>query len=322
MATNNSDNNIFARLNAAVKGSVVGNTYALYDDNGLLGYQSAKNGKTWYVDPQNGSDAGGTFTGKSWATAFASMTSLDSVLGDNDTIMLSGVLRQQWTAPLGVFDVTVIGAANKPRQATSGGVPTSGGAYWYAPAAPVAVTPLLTLREQGWMVYNICFQAHTDAAAIRLQRAESATYPDPSHAIIMGCYFVNGKYHIEDNGGCFNISIIGNTFRAATTTAIVSVSGAGIAQPSQYRIEDNYFILNVNAIIIGLDYSTITRNRFSRTTMQVVKIDGGVGYNHIVQNSFDIAAADFDPVGGLTGTATDVWSNTLKDAIETGLPAN
>lgn len=38
--------------------------------------------------------------------------------------------------------------------------------------------------------------------------------------------------------------------------------------------------------------------------------------------AFTIAAADFDPAGGVTGVTGDVWSNTLTDTIETGLPAN
>src|SRR5204862_4233108 len=106
-----------------------------------------RKGHSWYVDPQNGNDSA---TGKSWRKAFASMSPLDTRLTHGDTIYLSGVLRQNWTAP-NKNDVSLIGVANQPRQATSSGTPNGGGATWMSLASP-AVDNLLKIVAQGWHV--------------------------------------------------------------------------------------------------------------------------------------------------------------------------
>ena len=66
----------------------------------------------------------------------------------------------------------------------------------------------------------------------------------------------------------------------------------------------------------------IADNRIAKITTALINLSVGTGYNAVIRNTFDIAAADFDPAGGVTGKAGDVWSNYLTDAIETGLPAN
>src|SRR3990172_13136592 len=88
--------------------------------------------KVWYLFPQGGGPRG----------SFTTFTSLAPNLKSRDLIYLSGVLLEQATAPQDIFDVTIVGAANRPRQATDGGVPTGGGASWLAPASPVAATQI------------------------------------------------------------------------------------------------------------------------------------------------------------------------------------
>ncbi len=271
--------------------------------------------KVWYLFPQGGGPRG----------SFTTFRELAPNLRNRDLIFLSGVLSEQALAPLGVFDVTIVGAANLPRQATNSGVPTGGGAYWKAPSSPTAATALLTLREQGWSIQNICFNPHTSSPAIEGIRAESATYPDPSHLQIDGCYFIGGgtgQIGFQDSGGLFNVQITNSIFQALGGVAIKGVAGAGIATPLRHLYAYNYFLQNTNDIIIGSSYGRILWNSFQNTTTQ--KVDLTAGSREIVQfNSFDDNAADIDPAHGYTGSSTGAWANyTLNQAaLQVGQPS-
>jgi hypothetical protein len=78
---------------------------------------------------------------------------------------------------------------------------------------------------------------------------------------------------------------------------------------------------NANGIVAALSHGTITGCYIESGTV-TIDLTNGVAPNYVVGNYFNIAADDFDPAGGVTGVTGDVWSNTLTNAIETGLPAN
>jgi hypothetical protein len=273
----------------------------------------------WYIDGNNGND---NRDGRSPETAFASFAPFDAanLLGNGDVIVIQGVVRDQWTAPIDVFDVTIIGNANSPRQATDGGVATGGGATWLAPTSPTAATPLLTLREQGWTVINVFFGAETDAACVKLNRQEISAAMDASHATFINCRFGSGAIGIEDYGGHRNIQIFGCIFRNLTTA--IDSTNVSIATPAEWQIIDCKLLeANTNGIVIPLNASVIKGCSINKATTTTIDISGG-GNNHVQMNSFNIAAADFDPAGGITGNSTDAWSNYLTATIETGVPAN
>lgn len=279
----------------------------------VMGLAGGTINNVWYIAPQGGPRG-----------SFTTFAELAPNLRNKDVIILTGVLREQALAPLGVFDVTIIGAANTPRQATASGVPTGGGAYWtYPSSGATAATALLTLREQGWRIQNICFSPYTSSPCIEAKRAETATYPDPSHLSIDGCLFIDGTTGIgyQDSGGCYNVSITNCRFQALTT-AIKGVAGAGIADPLMNYYAYNYFTQNTNDIVIGCSYGRIMWNTFKNTTTQ--KVDLTAGGHEIVQfNSFDDNAADIDPAHGYTGSATGTWGNYTLDqaALQVGQPA-
>lgn len=268
-----------------------------------------------YLFPQGGGPRG----------AYPTFGALSGQLQSRDLIVFSGVLKEQALAPLGVFDVTLMGAANTPRQATNGGVPTGGGAYWTFPTAttPTAATALLTLREQAWQILNICFSPYTSSPCIEGIRAESATYPDPSHLSIDGCMFINGTTGIgfQDSGGLYNVSITNNVFQSLAT-AIKGVAGAGIATPLRHFYANNYFNQNTNDIVIGCSYGRIENNDFKNTTTQKVDLTAG-GHEIVFGNRFDDNAADIDPAHGYTGSATGTWLNYVLNqaALQVGQPA-
>ena len=256
--------------------------------------------------------------------AFTTFSDLAPQLRSRDVIILGGVLREQAVAPLGVFDVILMGAADIPRQATSSGVPTGGGATWLAPTSPTALSPLLTLREQGWIVTNIMFGAVASTPAIRLKRQENATYPDASHALIDNCYFATQGLTAEVGIGSESLfhSVIQNClFQGLTGTAILGES-VSIAQPQLNKILNCYFRECVNAIDWPQDYGVIDGNRFKDITTK--KIDVNVGAdNYVGINFFDQAAASITIANGYIGNASDVWRNYATDGASqtVGVPA-
>jgi hypothetical protein len=259
-------------------------------------------------------------------SAFTTFAALSPHLRSRDVIILGGVLREQAVAPLGVFDVYVVGAANRPRQATSGGVPTGGGASWLAPTSPVATTPLIELREQGWMFENIQFAGPSDDACIKMHREETATYPDASHLTLRGCRFTGGLIGLEDYGGASNVLIEGCSFEdlAGVGGGAIVVTNQGIAIPSRWMFQRNRILPSVNGIVGAFVDSQFLYNVIAKSTTTTLNLaSGNTGLrNFIMWNHFNIAAADFDPAGGVTGNATDTWVNWLADVLEFGVPAN
>lgn len=269
-----------------------------------------------YLFPQGGGPRG----------AFTTFADLAPNLRSRDMILLSGVLREQALAPLGVFDVAVVGAANRTRQATNGGVPTGGGATWLAPTSPVAATPLIELREQGWLFDNINFAPHTDDAAIKMHCEETATYPDASHLTVRNCRFTDGLIGIEDYGGASNVLVEDCSFEslAGAGGGAIVVTNQGIRIPLRWTIRNNRILPCVNGIVGAFVDCRIEGNTISKSTTATMNLaSGNTGLrNFIVNNYFNIAAGDFDPAGGVTGNSTDTWINDLSDVREFGVPAN
>lgn len=286
--------------------------------------------KVWYLFPQGQGPMGGF--GLAPSGIFTTFADLKPNLGNKDLIFLSGVLREQVVAPDGVFDVTILGAANRPRQATSSGTPTGGGAYWTAPTSPTALTPLLEVTRQGWRFENICFNPTTSSAAVRLTRSASVDLIDAGHAEFVNCYFVGGgtgQIGIEDNGGCGFVLVDGCRFKLLTGTAILSLNTAA-AVPLGWMITNSNFSQNTNDIKMSLSYGLIRENQFmtagSGATNKVISttfISTQGGNNHILLNQFTNTEAQIAPGNGFTGASTDVWMNYVTDqaALAFGQPA-
>ena len=284
-------------------------------------------GSVWYVNANTVSTRGPVGSdgnsGKSPLTPFATVARAFEFIKSYDIIVIDGVIREQVVAPVGVFDVTIMGAANSPRQATSSGVATGGGASWLAPTSPVAVTPLLRLIEQSWNIVNIQMAPVAGAACITFDRRETAAIPDSSHGSVVGCYFSTGGasgYGIELIE-VKKINILDNLFEAltgASGTAIKGTAGLGIAAKSHLLIRGNRFVQNTNDVDIpSTDYSYIVNNYFNSTNPITpgirIKLDGSTGRNRVLDNSFSDVAADVTIAKGYTPAAQDVWRNWTAD---------
>jgi len=271
----------------------------------------------WIVAPQGGPGPLGGF-GRSPSGNFSSFADLKPHLRSRDIVYVFGVVREHFVTPAGVYDVTVLGAANQPRQATSGGVPTGGGASWLPPTSPTALTPLVEVIAQGWVFQNIEFAPTTSAAAIRLTRSASVDATDASHAQIIDCYFLGGgtgQIGIEDNGGASFVLVDGCRFQALTGTAILGLTTASNV-PQDWRIVNCIFWQNTNDIKMSLNFSVIQNCHFcsagSGSTNKVVStvaLSGQGANNHITLNFFHNSAAQVQISNGYSGASTDMWAN-------------
>lgn len=296
----------------------------------------------WFVDAANGSTVALGRAGTGWDDALSTVAAVfgsaqvaggAAIAGrhfrSGDVIFIAGKVQEQLTTPIQVFDVTIVGMGNRPRHADSA---PAGGNYaastWAAPASPTAATPLIKVLQQGWRFVNLLFAGPTDAACVLLFRdgGSGDDERDASHAEFWNCRFASGQDGIEGSGGPGHVGIYGSYFTSLTGVALKNTVGAGIGVPFlRWDIQTNRF-QSCPSIMTA---AAATDMRFMDNTVVftagatlVFDLTGGAR-NVITGNKFNIAAADFDPVGHVTGSgATDVWSNTLTDAIETGLPAN
>jgi hypothetical protein len=280
-------------------------------------------GTTYHVDAVDGSDSN---TGLTWDKPFLTMSKAFTTIGSGDTIIFVGKVREQLTTPVQVFDVTVIGGGNRPRHADAAPVPTGGESAntWTIPASGATTAPLVTVLQQGWRFVNVLFAGPTDDSCVNLFRnsASGNSERDSSHASFYNCRFASGQDGIESEGGAYNVGIFDCSFHDLTGHALKHTS-AGVANPYRWQVKGNRFQECANWMGAWATHAwEITDNVISEITTALVDVSGGAGANVIIRNAFDIAAADFDPAGGVTGHATDVWSNYLTDAIETGLPTN
>lgn len=268
--------------------------------------------KVWYLFPQGGGPRG----------SFETFAALAPNLRSRDLIYLSGVLKEQAMTPVGVFDVTILGAANRPRQATNGGVPTGGGASWLAPASPVATTPLLSIIEQGWSVQNIQFAPVAASDCIRFRRRETATIPDGSHGSVIGCYFSTGGAagHGINVGECKRILIEDCDFEAlGAGTAIRNSADGGVAATGYGVIRGNRFQRgNAGDIIVAGNNYLIENNTFySKFAVEAgwrINLDGG-SLNMVINNY----VADVDvtiALGFKKGSAGDIWRNFAATVVD------
>lgn len=296
-------------------------------------------GQIWYVAGNTDADAADHHgpvgsdnnSGLSPLTPFATIERAFEFINDNDVIVLSGVFREQIVAPANIFGITIIGAQITPRQATSGGVATGGGATWLPLTSPTATTPLLELVAAGWSIFNVQFSPTTASACVRLTRSASVDLTDASHAYFGNCYFSGGgttPIGIEDNGGCGFVVV--DSCRFQNLTSGIKGLNTAAAIPLSWKIQDCRFQQNTNDITMSLSYGIIQRNHFmtagSGATNKVISttfvaVQGG--NTHVYLNQFSNSEAQIAPGNGFTGAASDTWMNYVNDqaALAFGQPA-
>jgi hypothetical protein len=257
-----------------------------------------RKGDIYYVD----ASASSSGDGKSWDTAFTTMQAAFDVLVGGETIFFVGKLVEQLVTPVQIFDVTVVGAGNRPRHADS--TPSGGNTYasQWAPPASGAVSGQATVRvlQQGWRFENILFTMESSTAAgIELVRNAAAgnSERDASHAIVSGCKFAGAGVGIR-----FGVA---GEFTELVNHAIV---------------EDCEFLQNTYGIrdAIGIASCTIRRNIFRDCTNALIAKAGNTYIYENIVNGFTAAAnsggIDLNGGSGLNVISKNVLGGTYSEA--------
>jgi len=296
----------------------------------LKGASFAAINATFYVDGTYGFDGN---PGTSPGLAFRTFAPLDYLLplwrknhnySQQIVVAMAGVINQEWSTPK-VNDVKIVGAGTLPRQATTSGVANGGGATWLSPTSGTGA--LFQPNGQGWVVENVFFNCSATAnPCVKLVNAGDPPSSNCSEKFTLRNCILTGTdegVHATDNPN--HVLIEGCTFfgfSGAGDIAITVSTGLGTGTLLDWRILNCKFFNNAANITAGFSHATIAGCVIENGTASNINLTGGTAPNFVVGNYFNITAADFDPAGGTTGVTGDVWSNTLSDAIETGLPAN
>ncbi len=282
-----------------------------------------------WVRPQAVSGNGQTGT---YTQPFQSFAAAGGALRAGMTIGFQGVTFENWTTPV-INDITIVGVADQPRQATDSGVANGGGATWLNPST--VASPLVDLAgntsdapTQAWRFQNIFFNNAGDAACVRLQRL--ITGSDSSHASFYGCKFTGADSGIQ-TGEILFLTVVGCAFFdfiGTTDTGIEASIAGGIANPPylSWVIQNNVFTNNVNHIVGALRNATITGNSFSwkgrsvTTTLQL-NLTGGIN-NIVMGNYFGVAHAETGSAGMfLPQNTLNSWLNFYRDGLVALVPA-
>jgi hypothetical protein len=265
-------------------------------------------GKRWFVDAKTGSNSN---SGTTAAAPFLTMAKAFSVLESGDVIIFRGKIREQLDTPVGVHDVTIIGAANRPRHADDhtedGNIRGSSSATWTAPASGSTAVPLLRFIQQGWRVERCVFQLSGSATAcIGVHKTDDAgdSERDGAHAEIMGCKLQGtvgaaAGIGIQTNGNGFVCVRDNLLFGFATAMA---KTGAAGGQVGWWEIAGNRFYDNTNGIVLPLYHSLVKGNYFGVHATKEVDLTGGAA-NIVTENVF---LGDYDVNVAASG---DSWFN-------------
>lgn len=162
-----------------------------------------------WVRPQYGNNttANGTYE-RPFASVGGAIAS--PLLKPGMSIGLLGVTQEEVSAPV-ISDITIVGMANQPRQATTSGVPNGGGATWLSPTGGTGV--LLKPNGQGWKIQNIYFNNSAAQPCIQLvSLGDPPALADAGHTQILGCRFTGADCGIQILGGPGFNTIQGCTF--------------------------------------------------------------------------------------------------------------
>ena len=286
-------------------------------------------GKIYYVDANSGSDSD---DGRSWEDAFLTMSKALTSVASGDTVYFRGKVREQLIAPNQVFDVTIIGAGNRPRHADS--TPANGelaANTWTPPASGATTAALLKVTQQGWRFINILFAGPTDHACVWLFRDAGSgdDERDASHAEFINCRFASGYDGIYDEDGCFNVLVYNCRFEALTNYCILGNGSIGVGQ-LEWHIIDNHFTTFTNGVKITGHKSLIQGNFFNdggtpATTTVLNTTNGAANIgsdNFVVGNFFQTTTANFNSPD-IVGNSTDVWAvNASIDSTSAGVGGN
>ena len=288
------------------------------------GSSASPTGLSVWVRPQYGNND----NVGSYERPFATISGAARAIEPGLTIYVEGVLTEEYSTPI-VNDVSIVGAGNAPRQATTSGAPNGGGATWLSPSGGTG--SLLTINGQSWNVRNLYFNNSATGATTGCVKLTGGGDPpltaDAGGTTIAGCTFTGEANGIYINGGPGFLNILGNTFYffdSSGDCAILAGGSGGTGYGT--KVIGNFFESNLTHIkALSTAYAwKVADNHFSYisggvTTGVFIDFTGG-NQNSVYRNVFDVDSGN----GGIAtmfvlGT-DDRWSaNTLSTAVSTDL---
>ena len=288
---------------------------------------SAK-GNILYLDTLNGSDGN---SGANWDQPLKTMSKALDLVETNGKIYFVGDVREELTGSNLKFDVSIIGAGNRPHHPDSPATGyNTGASCWRPPAVPTTATPLLKVRGRGWHFENILFDCPVDAAAVYLERNALSTTSeyDASHATFKNCRFDSGLVGIENAGGCGYVEVDHCRFyrMSGSGSAGIKCTSTSVAVPLNWEIHDNIFQGNTSHILSSMSYSAIYGNIFGNASETLIvdiydQPSAGQGeYNVITMNHL---SGTYEAAGYPAGSNNE-WGgnfNSLTGGVTAADPA-
>lgn len=279
----------------------------------------------YFVDAKVGTDAL-TAAQNDPDHPFLTMSRAFAVIKSGDVIHVRGKVREQLNTPAGVFDVSIIGAGNRPRHADdhteSLGLRGSSAATWAAPSSGSTAIPLLSIYQQGWRVQGITFQIDGNAdAAIYLHKTDDSgdDERDGGHAEISYCKIQGNPTTPVGNGievnGIGFFGIYNNLF-LGLVNGLVKVGSAG-GQVGWAEIVGNRFSENTNGIVAPLYKCTVSQNQFLGG--HTLEYDFTGGQDNMVINNYFNGNDAFET--NINGTNDMFFPNYAGDAAATNITA-
>lgn len=237
-------------------------------------------GNVWYADATNGSATG---DGKTWSSAFSTLTLAVAAASAGDTILARGSFTEAVSVALA--GLRIIGADATPQQC-----------IW----AGAADAKCLTVTASGVTVENIRFRApaRTSGTPAAIYLSTGATYFRAKKCRFQGT--TGAWYGIYTLGDCDNGVLEDCEFvYFNTATYGTAIKSTGATETTGFRIENCVFRSNLNHIVFPMKEGVIRRcllpagglaaaGTYS-TTLTVLGIDvhglaSTVGYNQVTQN--------------------------------------
>jgi hypothetical protein len=283
-------------------------------------FAAVSNPDVW-VRPQygNNNSADGTY-----ARPYATMAGLSAILKPGMVVGVEGVLFEEYSSPR-VNDVTIVGMANLPRQATTSGAANGGGATWLSPSGGTGA--LLQPNGQGWRVENLFFNnSATAAGCIKLVNAGDPPTSNCSEKFsLIGCILTGTDDGVAALDLPNNVLIDGCTFfgfSGSGDLGISSATGAGTGTLNNWTIQNCTFQGNAGHITAPFTSSTIRNNHFSyiygsvTSTTQVILTSGS--NNSVYGNHFDLPYTTTGLAAMFALGTNDRWSfNEFATAVAT-----
>jgi len=290
----------------------------LYVDENHPGAHSTGDG----TNPEEPLDSVQTAVNNLIAFATAMSCSLEgSVIVIADEADLAETVIVPATAPL---NCTILGAGSTAHHPT-----------W---TAATAAGTALTLRQEGWTVEGITFEAGAEGTSIRLDEVPGSSYTSYK-TTIRNCRFDGlwgGLYGVNFVGAPHRVTIEGCEFlewrSAAGAAFAIIVTDSTNTNPYECHIRNNVFWENENHIgslgaIRGFNVSTFTGNIFHEGELIAATImldlrGGSRGHNIVTQNVF---CGDYSNAGGYYAHAATPgnWvGNIAEDVAEAEVADN